>query len=146
MKRVITFGSFDILHPGHIYFFKQAKKYGDYLFVVVARDKTIEKIKGRKPLYDETKRREAVQKIRIVNKAVLGDLEDPYKIIERVHPDVICLGYDQESFVDNLEAELKKRHLHPKIVKLKPYRPEQYKSSKFKWFLHHYIVVTNEKI
>ena len=114
MKKIITFGSFDVLHPGHIHFFKQAKKHGDYLFVVVARDKTIQKIKGRKPTHDEIKRRQAVQKIRQVNRAVLGSLKDPYKIIERVHPDVICLGYDQSSFTDNLEPELKKRHLKPK--------------------------------
>ena len=132
MKRVITFGSFDILHPGHIHFFKQAKKQGDYLFVVVARDETIQRIKGQLPTNGEIQRKTAVQKIRQVNRAVLGDLKDPYKVLERVKPDVVCLGYDQNSFTGNLESELKKRHLHPKIVKLKPYRPEQYKSSKFK--------------
>ncbi len=132
MKKVITFGSFDILHPGHIHFLKQAKEYGDYLFVVVARDETIQKIKGRKPTNGEIQRKAAIQKIRQVNRAVLGDLKNPYKIIERIHPDVICLGYDQNSFTDNLEPELKKMDLHPKIIRLKAYKPEQYKSSKFK--------------
>ena len=132
MKKIIAFGSFDVLHPGHIHFFKQARQHGDYLFVVIARDKTVLKIKGKKPTQGEIKRRQAVQKIRQVNRAVLGNLKDPYKIIERIHPDVICIGYDQNSITKNLKSELKKRHLKPKIVKLKPYKPEQYKSSRFK--------------
>lgn len=130
MKKVMTFGTFDILHPGHIHFFKQARHLGDYLFVVIARDKTILKVKGRKPTYNELQRQRAVQKIRQVNRAVLGDLKDPYRIIERVHPDVIALGYDQRAFVDKLEPEMEKRHLHPRIVRLKPYKPDRYKSRK----------------
>ena len=48
MKKVMCAGTFDIVHKGHIYFLEQAKKFGDYLVVVVARDSTSEKNKGKK--------------------------------------------------------------------------------------------------
>ena len=41
MKKVMTFGSFDVLHKGHEHYLKEAKSYGDYLIVVVARDENI---------------------------------------------------------------------------------------------------------
>lgn len=44
-KIVMAFGTFDVFHPGHEYYLTQAKKYGDILIVVVARDKTVEKVK-----------------------------------------------------------------------------------------------------
>ncbi|HEY4500387.1 MAG TPA: adenylyltransferase/cytidyltransferase family protein, partial [Candidatus Paceibacterota bacterium] len=50
MKRVMVFGTFDILHPGHLYFLRAAKKLGDYLIVSLARDVNVRKIKGRKAL------------------------------------------------------------------------------------------------
>ena len=49
MKTVMCAGTFDTIHPGHLYFLSEAKKYGDKLIVVVARDETSEKMKGKKP-------------------------------------------------------------------------------------------------
>jgi len=132
MKKIIVFGSFDILHKGHFYFLKQAKSYGNYLIVVLARDKTIEQLKNRKPLNNEKKRKANLEKIDIVDKVLLGNLKDKYKVIEEQKPDIICLGYDQKFFVNSLKQELAKRNLNIKIVKLKPYKPEIYKSSKLK--------------
>ncbi len=132
MKKVLVFGGFDILHLGHHSFFQQAKQYGDKLYVVIARDKTIEKVKERTPIHDELKRKEAVEKTGLADKVHLGNLDDPYAIIEKIKPDVICLGYDQTSFTQNLEQELKRRNLSPQIVRLKSFRPEEYKSSKFR--------------
>ena len=48
MKKVILFGTFDIFHKGHKNFLEQAQEFGDYLIVVIARDKTVKKIKGKK--------------------------------------------------------------------------------------------------
>ena len=62
MKKIMVFGTFDVLHKGHINFFKQAKKHGDHLLVVVARDKTVSLIKGIKPHYDEKERLKSVKK------------------------------------------------------------------------------------
>jgi FAD synthetase len=132
MKTVLVFGSFDIVHPGHLDFFRQAKEHGDKLYVVIARDQTIEAVKGRKPQNPELKRKWDVEQLDIVDKAILGNLGDPYSILSEIKPDVICLGYDQSSFTSNLDAELKKRGLTAEIIRLKPFFPEKYKSSHFR--------------
>jgi FAD synthetase len=73
-----------------------------------------------------------IKQMYAVDEVVLGGLKDPYKIIEKIKPAVICLGYDQESFVPGLEEELKKRKVRAKVVRLKGYREERYKSSKLR--------------
>jgi FAD synthetase len=122
MKTVLVFGTFDILHKGHLSYFNQARKYGDYLIAIVARDKTVLKIKGKLPRDNELKRLKKVQKE--VDKAVLGFIYDKYKVIKKFKPDVICLGYDQ---IVDLE-KLKKFKIH--IKRLKACEPHKYKSSK----------------
>ena len=128
----MCFGSFDVLHPGHMYYLKESKNYGDKLVVVVAKDSTIKKIKGKEPKYSERERLEHVRDVQYVDKAVLGYEEDPYEIIEEINPDIICLGYDQDSYSENLAEELKKRGMNPKIYRLKAYKEHIYKSSKLK--------------
>ncbi len=122
----MVFGTFDGLHSGHLNFFKQAKKFGDYLVIVIARDKNVKKIKGCLPKFKEDKRLNKVRAIRVGEKVILGQLRDPYEVIRREKPAVICLGYDQNSF----SADLAKKFPRIKIVRLRPYKPEVYKSSK----------------
>lgn len=124
----MVFGTFDILHPGHLYFFKQAKKLGDKLIVVVARDVNVEKVKGFLPKLNEKERLQIVKSLKIVDKAALGELRDRYRVILKYKPDVICLGYDQK-VPSNFLRELRKRGAGTKVVRLKSYRPEKYKSS-----------------
>ena len=97
MKKIMVFGTFDILHPGHLNFFKQAKKLGDYLIVIIGRDETVQKIKGRFPQNNEKKRLDKIKQQKIVDKTLLGNLDDPYKIIKQEKPDIVALGYDQNS-------------------------------------------------
>ena len=125
MTKVMIFGTFDILHKGHLNKFEQAKKYGD-LIIIVARDDTVKKIKGKKPKYDEKQRQKNLRKY---GKALLGYKTDKYKIIEKHKPDYIGLGYDQNSFTKDLKNELKARKLKTKIKRLKPYKAHKYKSS-----------------
>ncbi|HHE36779.1 MAG TPA: FAD synthase [Candidatus Woesearchaeota archaeon] len=133
MRKVLVFGTFDILHPGHEYFLKQAKKHGDELIVVIARDLTVKQVKKEFPVNNEQERLGAVKKLDYVNNAILGSLsKDKYRIIEEVRPDVICLGYDQEAFVSGLEAKLQEKGLKPEIIRLDAYKPEKYKSSYYK--------------
>jgi len=129
MKKVIVFGTFDVVHPGHLHFFEQAKKFGE-LFVVIARDQNVKKVKGKKPCHSEKVRKSNLVKLKITHKIYLGDLWDPYKIIAKVKPDIIALGYDQDSFTKNLCEELKKRKIKAKIIRLKSHQPHKYKSSK----------------
>ncbi|MBW2982037.1 adenylyltransferase/cytidyltransferase family protein [Candidatus Woesearchaeota archaeon] len=128
----MVFGTFDILHKGHLNFFKQAKKHGDYLIAVVGRDKTVKKIKGKNPRNKEVKRLINVVLSKTVDLAVLGYNKDPYRIIGEYKPNVICLGYDQNSYTGKLKEELKKRKLRAKIIRLKPYKEHIYKSSKIR--------------
>lgn len=128
-KRVLVFGTYDVLHPGHRDFFRQARELGDELHVVVARDQTVLSVKGRAPQHNEAERLAAVSACLDVNKAHLGHLGDKYRIIEELKPDIIALGYDQGHFADRLPEELLNRGLSIKIVRLKSFQPEQYKSS-----------------
>lgn len=129
---VLVFGTFDGLHEGHLDFFRQAKARGTRLVVVVARDTTVEEVKGHTPTEGELRRLEEVKKSDFVDQALLGHRGDKYRIVEEVRPDIIALGYDQNAFVSSLEEELVKRNLKAKIVRLEPYHPEKYKSSLLK--------------
>jgi FAD synthetase len=133
--RVMVFGTFDIFHPGHRSFLKQARKFGDYLIVVVARDKTVAMIKKQKPENKEAVRVKIIKNSKLADKVILGSLTDKYSAIKKYRSDVICLGYDQKFFVDSLREELKKASLpKTKIIRLKSYKPGIYKSSKLKRF------------
>ena len=129
MNKVLVFGTFDGLHEGHKDFFRQAKEYGD-VFVVVGRDSTILKTKKRLPKFNENDRLKAVQECQHVTEARLGNEGDnPYKVIEELGPDVICLGYDQTHFVDKLASKIVEMGLTIEIKRLKAFEPETYHSS-----------------
>ncbi len=122
----MVFGTFDVLHPGHLNYFKQARRWGDYLIVVVARDKNVLKLKRKGPRNKEKKRLAGVRKLEIVDKAVLGFVSDMFKVIEKFKPAVVCFGYDQKVGKD-LIKKIKKAKI--KIKRLKSYKPKKYKSS-----------------
>jgi len=132
MKRVIAFGTFDIFHPGHESYLCQAKKLGDYLLVVVARDETVEKVKGFRPKKNERERLKSIQTSKLADGIALGNLEDKFEIIKEYKPEIIALGYDQTSFSKELPKKLKDLRLNAKIVRLNAYKPEIFKSSKLK--------------
>lgn len=131
MVKALVFGTFDGLHEGHKDFFLQAKEYGDFLVVVVGRDSTIIKTKGRLPKFNENERLKAVQECGLASEARLGNENmSPYIVIKEVNPDIICLGYDQTHFVDKLDVALKEMGMaHIEIKTLKAFKPETYKSS-----------------
>ena len=137
MKKVLVFGTFDGLHEGHKNFFRQALRVAQgkldekpYLVVVVGRDSTVLKTKKRLPKINEKDRLKTVQERGLVDEARLGNEgSDPYKVIEEVKPDVICLGYDQTHFVDKLADKIKEMGLKIDIIRLKAYKPEQFHSS-----------------
>ncbi len=133
-KKIMVFGTFDVFHPGHQDFFRQAKKFGDFLVVVVAKDKNVNNIKGAWPKNNEKKRLEIVNRYKSVDKAVLGNKNDAkgykYKILQEEKPDVICLGYDQRVNEKELQKKLKEYRMDKvKVARLKPYKEGIYKSS-----------------
>ena len=134
-KIAMAFGSFDILHPGHVRYLRGASRYGK-LIVVVARDKSIEKLKGRRPLIDEESRREMVGSLGFVDRAVLGDRigrwNDIYRILIRYKPDFVVFGYDQKVDMKYLKRFLMEHKLNSRIVRIKAYKSGLYKSSKLK--------------
>ena len=128
MKTVMVFGTFDLLHPGHVNFLQQAKKYGR-LTLIIARDKTVKRLKGKLPQHSEKQRLKATKGLELAAKVMLGSLTDKYAAIKKYQPDIICLGYDQIYFTDQLKDEIKKIKLKTKIIRLKPYRTNKYKTS-----------------
>ena len=129
MKKVLCFGTFDHFHPGHEYVLKEASRYGDRLTVLVSLDTTVEKAKGIRPDHDERQRVERIGALPYVDEAILGNATNYYAVLDQVHPDLICLGYDQGFLTDRLQEELDRRGMNTEIVRLQAYRPEKYKSS-----------------
>ena len=130
MKKVLAFGCFDILHMGHYTYLKNAKKLGDRLIVVVARDSTIKKFKKREPVLDEESRRKLVESLKFVDSAILGGKADRYEIIKRVRPSVIALGYDQREDERALRKKLKEMNVNARVARIrKSFDPHQHKSS-----------------
>lgn len=132
MKKVLCFGTFDLLHPGHANYFSQAQKLGDKVVVVVARDRTVLDVKGQLPSTNEDERLRAVAAHPSVDEAYLGNHDDKYRIVEEINPDVILLGYDQKAFTDNLESELIRRGVSAEIRRAEPFEPQRNKSSLLK--------------
>ncbi len=127
MKKVMVFGTFDLLHDGHKKLFIQAKKYGTHLVVVVARDSSVKNIKGFAPKQNELERLKNIQNTGLADTVLLGYEDDFYRIIEEIRPAVLCFGYDQNHL--NAEKELKKRGISIETVTLDSFHPLKYKSS-----------------
>ena len=98
-RRVVATGTFDILHPGHLYYLEESKKLGEELFVIVARDANV-KHKPH-PIIPEDQRLAMVAALKPVDHAMLGDQTDMFVPIEKIRPDIITIGFnrsDQQVF------------------------------------------------
>lgn len=116
-KKVLVAGTFDIIHAGHIRFLREAWKLG-LVYAVVARDKNVQKFKGRLPIMPEDMRLEVVSSIKYVYKALLGDDTDLLKPVERVRPDIIFLGPDQPMDEEFLKRELERRGIKAEVMRM----------------------------
>jgi FAD synthetase len=115
-RRVIATGTFDLLHPGHLYYLEESKKLGDELWVIVARDSNV-KHKPR-PILSEEHRVQMVAALKPVDHAILGDKTDIFRPIEEIRPEVITLGFNQMFREDDLSALLKARKISAEIVRI----------------------------
>ena len=132
IKVVLAGGVYDILHLGQLTVLAEAKTYGDVLVVVVATDVTVETLKGRRPVFPEEDRRALVDSLKPVDAAILGyeDVGMGYEqVIDEVKPDVIALGYDQDSLARTITELVKRKKLKIEIVRLSKFDKEKYLSS-----------------
>jgi FAD synthetase len=118
MVRVLATGTFELLHPGHLLFLEEAKKLGDELIVIVARDVTVKRRK-RVPIIPETQRVQMVAALKMVDEAMLGSETDIYEPLYSIKPDIVAIGYDQDFDEAQLERELRARGFHSKVVRIK---------------------------
>lgn len=129
MKKVLVFGTFDRLHRGHINFLDQARRHGDYIIAVVTRDENVKEQKGHLPVERCSTR--AIKVRRFVDKVVVGEKDISYKLIKKIRPDIICIGYDQRPGITEARKILEKIGMEKVLVKkMKPYKPNIYKSSR----------------
>ena len=127
-RRVLCCGTFDHFHPGHESFLRQAAALGTELWVVVARDENVERLKGRLPDHSEAKRQSTLSAAPGVSEARLGHAgSNMLRIVEEIAPDIIALGYDQKP-----PPGLREAFPDCDIVVLEPFHPEKYKSSLFR--------------
>jgi FAD synthetase len=121
--RVLIFGTFDYLHPGHRFVLGEAMKRGE-THVVIARDKNVEHIKGKLPKQNEKERLMVLQHTFPDVHARLGDTDDFLSPVRAIKPDLILLGYDQK-----LPPGLSETDLPCPVERLPSFEPEKWKSS-----------------
>jgi D-beta-D-heptose 7-phosphate kinase/D-beta-D-heptose 1-phosphate adenosyltransferase len=92
---VFTNGVFDLLHPGHVRYLKEARQQGDALIVGVNSDRSVRAIKGpTRPITAEAERAEILAALAVVDAVVIFDEDTPHAIIARLKPDILVKGAD----------------------------------------------------
>ena len=121
-KTVLTSGAFDLIHYGHIRLLEEAKSHGGpdaRLVVIIATDETVRRLKGKAPVFPEDQRRALLEALKVVDEALLGyeDL-DMAAVIEKVKPDIIAVGHDQEDIERMAKEAIEKKGLPIQVVKI----------------------------
>lgn len=130
-KKVAIFGVFDGIHEGHSSFISEAKKQGNHLVAIVARDEIVKKLKGKMPTLSEKERINELLKVEDIDLVLLGDPEmETYNTLREVNPRIVYLGYDQKDLLNNIKKVIKKGNL-PKIEIIigQPHKPDIFHSS-----------------
>jgi FAD synthetase len=132
-KVVLASGTFDLLHFGHVRYLEEAKRAGGEnaeLVVIVARDSTVERRKGEKPVMSEDQRRALVEALKVVDEAILGfEGFSIGRVIERIKPDVIAVGHDQEGIEQEVRKAVEEKGLDVKVVRIGRFGKKELNSS-----------------
>lgn len=107
MKRVVAQGTFDLLHPGHLHYLRDARSMGDELHVIVARAENVTHKQG--PVVSDRQRVEMVDALDPVDTAHLGHPDDIFVPVEEIDPEIIVLGHDQYHDPGAIADELAER-------------------------------------
>lgn len=107
--RVVAQGTFDVLHPGHLHYLREAATLGREVHVIIARRENV--THKQPPVLSDEQRREMVDALAPVTEAHLGHLDDFFIPIERIDPDCILLGHDQHHDADGVRGALDARGL-----------------------------------
>jgi FAD synthetase len=119
MKRVVATGTFDLLHPGHLYYLDESRSLGDELFVIVARDANVRH--KPKPVIHEDQRLTMVAALKPVDYAVLGDLHDMFRPIREIKPAIITIGFNQHFDVEKIKGDLLASGITAEVVRIDQY-------------------------
>ena len=119
MKRVVATGTFDLLHPGHLYYLEESRRLGDELYVIIARDANVRH--KPKPVIPEDQRMKMVGALKPVDHAVLGDLHDMFRPIREIQPAVIRIGFNQHFDEAKLVADLRSRGIGSDVARIDQY-------------------------
>src|SRR5699024_820370 len=104
MKRVITYGTFDLLHYGHINLLRRAKQLGDYLIVALSTDEFNWQSKQKKCFFSYEKRKHLLEAIRYVDLVIPEECwEQKASDVQYYHADVFVMGDDWEGKFDFLK-------------------------------------------
>lgn len=106
MKRVITYGTFDLLHYGHINLLRRAKELGDYLIVVLSSDEFNLKEKNKKTYFSYNERKALLESIRYVDLVIPEkNWEQKRSDMHDYHVDIFVMGDDWKGKFDFLKEE-----------------------------------------
>ena len=95
---VFTNGVFDVLHPGHVRYLREARALGDALIVAVNADESVRLNKGPdRPINPADERAELLLALEAVDAAVIFDEETPHAIVSRIRPNILVKGEDWEA-------------------------------------------------
>jgi FAD synthetase len=122
MTHVIAQGTFDLLHPGHAHYLRDAAAMGDRLTVIVARRENV--THKEPPILPNRQRRDMVAALEMVDDAQVGHSEDIFIPIEQLEPDIIALGHDQHHDEAAIEEELAGRGVDCEVLRAEPRESE----------------------
>jgi FAD synthetase len=112
---------------------EEAKKAGGpnaELVVIIARDSTVEKRKRERPIMPENQRCALIASLKVVDEAILGYEDfDIGRVIEKIKPDVIALGYDQKDMEQTLKDYVKQNGLQIRVIRIGKFSSDELDSS-----------------
>lgn len=112
MKRVITFGTFDILHIGHINILERAAQLGDYLIVGVSSDALNFSKKSRLPVYSEHERVKIISSLKVVDEIFIEEsLDLKLEYIKKYKADILVMGDDWKGKFDWVKSSCEVTYL-----------------------------------